>query len=83
MIKSTEEIIIYESPDGGKTIYSRDSGSTDRTLVKQDSGVTRWHEWQRWHEWREILKMAEDNVTLHDAIQRVEVIYALIKKENN
>lgn len=77
MIKSTEEIIIYESPDGGKTIYSRDSGSTDRTLVKQDSGVTRWHEW------REILKMAEDNVTLHDAIQRVEVIYALIKKENN
>ena len=25
---------IYESPDGGETVYSRDFGSTERTLVK-------------------------------------------------
>lgn len=25
---------IYESPDGGQTVYSRDFGSTERTLVK-------------------------------------------------
>ena len=25
---------IYESPDKGQTIYSRDFGSTERTLVK-------------------------------------------------
>jgi len=25
---------IYESPDGGQTVYSRDFGSNERTLVK-------------------------------------------------
>jgi phage baseplate assembly protein W len=25
---------IYESPDGGQTVYARDFGSTERTLVK-------------------------------------------------
>ena len=25
---------IYESPDGGQTVYSRDFGSSERTLVK-------------------------------------------------
>lgn len=26
---------IYESPDGGKTVYERESGETDRTLVSE------------------------------------------------
>ena len=26
---------IFESPDGGKTIYSRDIGGTEKTLVKK------------------------------------------------
>lgn len=77
-IKSVEEVIIYESPDGGKTVYSRKSGSLDRTLIKEDPEK---HYIAKWYEWRDILKMAESNPTLADAIQRVEVIYALIKKE--
>jgi hypothetical protein len=80
MIKSTEEIIIYESPDGGKTIYARHSGSTDRTMIKQDPEASYL---ARWHEWREILRLADENITLSDAIERVEIIYALIKKEKN
>jgi len=27
---------IYESPDGGKTVYARESGETERTLIKED-----------------------------------------------
>lgn len=27
---------IYESPDGGKTVYSRESGTTEKTLVKEE-----------------------------------------------
>ena len=27
---------IYESPDGGKTVYARESGETERTLIKND-----------------------------------------------
>jgi hypothetical protein len=79
-IKSTEEIIIYESPDGGKTIYSRHSGSTDRTMIKQDPYI---HYVAKWYEWKEILKLAETNVTLKDAVIQAEMIYALIKKETN
>ena len=79
-IKSTEEIIIYESPDGGKTIYSRHSGSSEKTLIKQDLNV---HHVARWYEWKEILKLAETNVTLKDAVIQAEMIYALIKKETN
>lgn len=29
-----EKLKIYESPDKGKTIYERDFGSTERTLIK-------------------------------------------------
>jgi hypothetical protein len=38
MIKSSEEIIIYESPDGGKTVYARKSGEppNSRTLHSID-----------------------------------------------
>ena len=79
-IKSVEEIVIYESPDGGKTIYSRKSGSTDRTLVYQDPSV-KWKE--KWYDWRDILQAAEHNPALADAIHKVEMIYALIKEREN
>ena len=77
MIKSVEEIVIYESPDGGKTVYSRKSGSANRELVYQDPVVLPL---ARWHNWREIIYAAEDNVTLNDLIVKVEETYALIKE---
>ena len=78
MIKSCEEIIIYESPDGGKTIYSRKSGSSDRTMIKED---TSQNYMTKWYEWKEILKLAETEPSLHDAIDKAEMIYKLVKKE--
>lgn len=78
MIKSIEEIVIYESPDGGKTVYSRKSGSSSRHMIKEDNIkniVTRWNEW------REILKLSETEPSLHDAINKAEMIYVLLKKE--
>ena len=38
-----ESILIYESPDCGKTIYSRKSGSLDRTLIKEDPEFAEEH----------------------------------------
>jgi hypothetical protein len=80
MISSSEEIIIYESPDGGKTVYSRKSGSSDRTLTKEDPSK---HYIAKWYEWKEILKLAETEPSLADAINKAEIIYALVKKEKN
>lgn len=77
MIKSTEEIVIYESPDGGKTIYARKSGTTEREMIYQNPSI---HYISRWYEWKEILRAAEDNVPLNDLIKQAEAIYVLTKE---
>lgn len=77
-IKSVEEILVYESPDGGKTIYSRKSGSLDRTMIREDPDK---HYITKWYEWKEILKLSETEPSLRDAIEQAEIVYALIKKE--
>jgi hypothetical protein len=80
MIKSSEEIIIYESPDGGKTVYSRKSGSSDRTMIKED---TTQNYITKWYQWKEILKLAETEPSLANAINKAEMLYVLLKKEEN
>ena len=80
MIKSSEEIIIYESPDGGKTVYSRKSGSSDRIMIKED---TSQHYVTKWYEWKEILKLAETEPSLANAINKAEMLYVILKKEKN
>ncbi len=78
MIKSCEEIIVYESPDGGKTVYSRKSGSLYRTLIREDPERKST---AKWHEWKEILKLAETEPSLANAISKAEMLYVLLKKE--
>ena len=80
IIKNIEEITIFESPDGGKTIYSRKSGETDRTLVYEDPEAKKEKLFkERWVEWRDILKASEDNPGLADLVEKAEVFYKLIK----
>ena len=84
MIKSSEEIIIYESPDGGKTVYSRKSGepAISRTLHSIDPAYKKEQELKlRWANLKEAVYMADTDTTLNDAITKVEMLYAL-KKEN-
>lgn len=68
--------MIYESPDGGKTVYKCDSLSGDRELVKVDPGAV---EKNRWFKWKEILAAAEQSPSLSDAIAKAEMIYELTK----
>jgi len=80
MITSIEELTVYESPNGGKTIYSRKSGSSSRELIKEnpEDKLT-----QQWITWKEILKLAQTEPSLRDSIEQAEIVYALIKKETN
>jgi hypothetical protein len=80
MIKSIEELTVYESPNGGKTIYSRKSGSSSRELIKENPGDKLT---QQWITWKEILKLAQTEPSLRDSIEQAEIVYALIKKETN
>jgi hypothetical protein len=64
---------IYESPDGGKTVYKREIGSSDRQLIKEDHlTIERIREDQLW---KEIRQAALTNPTIQDALERVKIIY--------
>ena len=39
--KAAKERLIYESPDGGKTVYYRKPSQTERTLVKEEK-INKW-----------------------------------------
>ncbi len=78
MIKSIEEVTIYESPDGGKTVYSRKNGSPVRTLhsvdemhLKEQALATRW------------VKLKEavylEDPVIDDLINKIEMIMELKK----
>ena len=80
IIKNIEEITIFESPDGGKTIYSRKSGETDRTLVWEDPEAKKEKLFkERWLEWRDILETSKTNPGLADLIEKAEMFYRLQK----
>lgn len=73
LVKSTETITIFESPDGGKTVYARQSGSSERTLIKSDNKTSRWMKF------REIVELAETDPTLDAILLQAETIYELVR----
>ena len=75
---------IFESPDGGHTVYSRESGSDQRELIKtydpRTSDGRPLHEHIRESElWGNIRRAAETNPALQDALERAIMIYHLTK----
>jgi siroheme synthase (precorrin-2 oxidase/ferrochelatase) len=84
MIKSSEEIIIYESPDGGKTVYSRKSGEAVRQLQSRlcdPEWVKEQEINKRWANLKEAVFLADTDPTLDDAIKKVEMLYLLKKSD--
>ena len=72
---------VYESPDGGKTIYERDVGSSERTLIKENTSlISQIRENQLWGN---IRREAKTNKTLAYILDQAKMVYALIKKEKN
>jgi len=78
MIKSSEVLTIYESPDGGKTVYSRKSGETARTLHRIDD-LTRQEEKlaTRWVKLKEAVFL--DDPAINDLINQIEMMMELKK----
>ena len=70
---------IYESPDGGKTVYARDFLDNNRVIVKEELSHSKVGDFLERQEWYQILLEAKTNPTLQDAINRVKVLYHLSK----
>jgi hypothetical protein len=76
--------LIYESPDKGETIYARKAGSTERVLLSMSKKAwSRINEQEQAEVWKDIRELAKTNASLNDVLDRLLVVYNLIKKENS
>lgn len=64
---------IFESPDGGKTVYEREAGSLNRKPVYSE-GLEDFNDHCLWIE---IRKAAKTNPALQKACNRVKMLYRL------
>jgi hypothetical protein len=76
MIKSSEVLTIYESPDGGKTVYSRKSGETARTFHSVDE-LTRQEEKlaSRWVKLKDAVFLNDPAINV--LIEKIEILMEL------
>jgi hypothetical protein len=73
---------IYESPDGGKTVYAREHGSSDRILVNSRDYVGETNRiMKRRNLLLKICELAETNPTINDQLLKLEELYILISDE--
>jgi len=70
--------VVYESPDGGQTIYARKFGESDRILIHESLEI---RSNRRWQKLKEIVELAETDITLNDQLSKLEMLYALKKTE--
>jgi hypothetical protein len=71
---------IYESPDGGETVYAREFGKTEKVMVGQTLKARTVREMVLEDElWHNIRRAAKTNPTLQDALDNAIMIYNLTK----
>lgn len=71
---------IYESPDGGNTIYAREEGSIKRKLVGKHVNKTEIQQaLADGQMWWEIRQMADTHPALQRALENVILIYKIAK----
>lgn len=70
---------IYESPDGGDTVYRRLPGVSERELIKENVSVRdKLRQNQLWHN---IRQMAETDEGLQELLERA-IIYYNLKRDH-
>lgn len=69
---------IFESPDGGYTVYEREAGSSERRLSR---GRFKAFPDLAFPDIVKILEAAETNESLRNAVEHVILLYHLSKKD--
>ena len=72
-----EPQLIFESPDGGHTVYVRSPGSNVRELYRVDQYIA---ERKQEIKFREILELSKTDPELAELIEKLEVLYELKRK---
>jgi hypothetical protein len=69
---------IFESPDGGHTIYQREIGTDTRYLVKMDPVFSRRQQAaSRLNRLTKIVNVSDTDPTIKDALEKLEALYIL------
>ena len=77
-VSKITEVTIFESPDGGRTVYARRPGSNERTLHSQDPKLQlELKELEQQKRWVDIFQARRDNSELDRLCQQVEILYEL------
>jgi hypothetical protein len=77
-VSKITEVTIFESPDGGRTVYARQPGSTQRTLYSQDPELQQeLAELEQQKRWVDIFQARQNNSELDRLCEQVEVLYEL------
>ena len=71
---------IFESPDKGETVYAREAGSSERTLVSESNKVKSLHDQIKESQlWGNIKRASADNPALQKAMEQCILLYKLTK----
>ena len=76
---------IFESPDKGKRVYERESGSSDRTLIIDNRTVDGRPLYEHIQEdklWADIRRRARTHPGLQDELNRVIMFYQLMNERH-
>ena len=79
-VNKITEVTIFESPDGGRTVYARNPGSQQRELYSQDPELQReLVELEQQKRWVDIFQARHKNPELDRLCEQVEILYELGK----
>jgi hypothetical protein len=80
-VSKITELTVFESPDGGRTVYARNPGSKERTLHWQDPNMQQeLKELESQKRWVDIFQARRDNAELDHLCEQVEILYELSRK---
>lgn len=80
-VSKITEVTIFESPDGGRTVYARSPGHQHKQLHRQDPELQReLEELESQKRWVDIFQARTNNPELDQLCEQVEILYELGKK---
>jgi hypothetical protein len=81
MVNKITELTVFESPDGGRTVYARRPGETKRELHWQDPKLQQeLRDLENSKRWVEIFQARKENTELNNLCEKVEILYELRKR---
>ena len=77
-VSKITELTVYETPDGGRTVYARRPGAKTRELHYQDPALKEeLAEVERQRKWQELYYARKENPGLNELCEKAEMFYAL------